>query len=43
MTVKNHTIFTRDNLEVMRGMADESVDLIYWIRRLIPNTITPRL
>ena len=27
--IKNHTIFTRDNLEVMRGMADESVDLIY--------------
>ena len=29
MTVKNRTIFTRDNLDVMRGMADESVDLIY--------------
>ena len=28
-TLKNRTIFTRDNLEVMRGMADECVDLIY--------------
>ena len=27
--IKNRTIFTRDNLEVLRGMADESVDLIY--------------
>lgn len=29
MPVKNRTIFTRDNLEVMRGMADECFDLIY--------------
>ena len=29
MPVKNRTIFTCDNLEVMRGIADESVDLIY--------------
>ena len=29
MTVRNRTIFTADNLHVMRGMADESVDLIY--------------
>ena len=28
-SLKNHTIFTRDNLEVMRGMADECIDLIY--------------
>ena len=28
-SVKNRTIFTRDNLEVMRGMADECIDLIY--------------
>lgn len=28
-TLKNRTIFTRDNLEVMRGMADECIDLIY--------------
>ena len=28
-SLKNRTIFTRDNLEVMRGMADECVDLIY--------------
>ena len=27
--IKNRTIFTGDNLHVMRGMADESVDLIY--------------
>jgi len=27
--VKNRTIFVRDNLEVMRGMDSESVDLIY--------------
>ena len=27
--IKNRTIFTRDNLEVLRGMADESVNLIY--------------
>ena len=27
-TLKNHTIFIRDNLEVMRGMADECIDLI---------------
>ena len=27
--LKNRTIFTRDNLEVMRGMADECIDLIY--------------
>ena len=29
MTVRNRTIFTADNLHVMRGIADESVDLIY--------------
>ena len=28
-SLKNRTIFTRDNLEVMRGMADECTDLIY--------------
>ena len=28
-SLKNRTIFTRDNLEVMRGIADECVDLIY--------------
>ena len=28
-TIKNRTIFTGDNLHVMRGMADESIDLIY--------------
>ncbi len=28
-SVKNRTIFTRDNLEVLRGMADECIDLIY--------------
>lgn len=27
--IKNRTIFTRDNLEVLRGMSDDSVDLIY--------------
>lgn len=27
--MKNRTIFTRDNLEVMRGIADECIDLIY--------------
>lgn len=27
--IKNRTIFTRDNLEVLRGMKDESMDLIY--------------
>ncbi len=27
--MKSRTIFTRDNLEVMRGMADECIDLIY--------------
>ena len=27
--VKNRTIFTGDNLPIMRGMADETVDLIY--------------
>ena len=26
---KNHTIWTADNLEIMRGMNSESVDLIY--------------
>ncbi len=29
MSVKNRTIFTGDCLEIMRGMADECVDLIY--------------
>ena len=29
VTVRNRTIFTADNLHIMRGMADESVDLIY--------------
>ena len=29
MTVKPSTIFTGDNLEIMRGMDDESIDLIY--------------
>ena len=28
-SLKNRTIFTRDNLEVMRGIADECIDLIY--------------
>ena len=28
-SLKNRTIFTRDNLEVMRGMADDCIDLIY--------------
>ena len=28
-SLKNRTIFTRDNLEVMRGMVDECIDLIY--------------
>ena len=27
--IKNHTLFTGDNLPVMRGMESESVDLIY--------------
>ena len=27
--LKNRTIFTRDCLEVMRGMKDECIDLIY--------------
>ncbi|MDA7984206.1 MAG: HNH endonuclease [Alphaproteobacteria bacterium] len=27
--IKNRTIFTGDNLPILRGMADESVDLIY--------------
>ena len=27
--IPNHTIFTRDNLDIMRGMDSESVDLIY--------------
>lgn len=30
-TLKNRTVFTRDNLGVMRGMADECIDLIYLI------------
>jgi len=25
-TLKNRTVFTRDNLEVMRGMADKRVE-----------------
>ena len=29
MQIANRTIFTRDNLEVMRGMDNESIDLIY--------------
>ncbi len=29
MPVKNRTIFTRDNLEVLRGMEDGCIDLIY--------------
>lgn len=29
MNLKNRTIFTRDNLEVMRGMKDDCIDLIY--------------
>ena len=29
MNVKNRTLFTADNLDVMRGMDSESVDLIY--------------
>lgn len=29
MTIKNCTIFTGDNLHVLRGMESESVDLIY--------------
>ena len=27
--IKNRTVFIADNLEIMRGMEDESVDLIY--------------
>ena len=27
--IKNHTLFTSDNLPIMRGMENESVDLIY--------------
>ena len=27
--IKNRTIFTGDNLEIMRGMESETVDLIY--------------
>lgn len=29
MTIANRTIFTGDNLHVLRGMESESVDLIY--------------
>ena len=29
MTIKNRTIFTGDNLHVLRGMESELVDLIY--------------
>ncbi len=29
MTIKNRTVFIADNLHVMRGMSDDSVDLIY--------------
>lgn len=29
MNIKNRTIFTRDNLEVMRGMKNDCIDLIY--------------
>lgn len=29
LTIKNRTIFTGDNLDIMRGMAPESIDLIY--------------
>ncbi len=29
MTIRNRTIFTGDNLHVLRGMEAESVDLIY--------------
>ena len=28
--VKNRTLFTGDNLDILRGMNSESVDLIYW-------------
>lgn len=29
MMIKNRTIFTGDNLDILRGMDDESIDLIY--------------
>ena len=29
MSIKSQTMFTRDNLPVMRGMDSESVDLVY--------------
>ena len=29
MNVKNRTLFTGDNLDVMRGMNSDAVDLIY--------------
>ena len=29
LNVKNRTLFTGDNLDVMRGINSESVDLIY--------------
>ena len=29
MNIKNRTIFCRDNLEVMRGIDDACIDLIY--------------
>ena len=29
MTIRNRTIFTGDNLHVLRGMESEAVDLIY--------------
>ena len=29
LNVKNRTLFTGDNLDVMRGMNSDSVDLIY--------------
>lgn len=42
MTIANRTIFTGDNLHVLRGMESESVDLIYLDPPFNSNGTTPR-
>ena len=39
LNVKNRTLFTSDNLPVLRGINSNTIDLIYLVRHLIPTRI----
>ena len=43
LNVKNRTLFTGDNLDVMRGMNSKSVDLIYLDPPFNSTVTTPHL